>query len=68
MEQQAKLVTTLESMKAVATKPTVPTLTANSSTTTATTVDDQPQLKSVASSQEKLLQQLREYAEKETRD
>ena len=68
MEQQAKLVTTLESMKAVATKPTVPTLTANSSPTTATTLNNQPQLKSLASSQEKLLQQLREYAEKETRE
>ncbi|HEY9804729.1 MAG TPA: MlaD family protein [Leptolyngbyaceae cyanobacterium] len=70
MEQQAKLVTTLESMKAVANTSTVipPTLTANSSTTTATTVDNQPQFKSMASSQEKLLQQLREYAEKETRE
>lgn len=65
MEQQAKLATTLESMKAVATKPKViPTLSANSSPTTATIVDNQPQLKTVGSSQEKLLQQLREYAEK----
>jgi phospholipid/cholesterol/gamma-HCH transport system substrate-binding protein len=65
MEQQAKLATTLESMKAAATKPAaIPTLSANSSTNTVTTVDNQPQLKSIASSQEKLLQQLREYAEK----
>ncbi|MEJ1931937.1 MlaD family protein [Nostoc sp. NIES-2111] len=67
MEQQAKLATTLESMKAAATKPAViPTLTANSSPNTVTTADNQPQLKTMASSQEKLLKQLREYAEKET--
>ncbi|ABA22287.1 conserved hypothetical protein [Trichormus variabilis ATCC 29413] len=61
MEQQAKLATVLESMKAAADKPniTIPSLATNPLPNAVTIANNQPQL----SSQEKLLQQLRDYAE-----
>lgn len=61
IEQQAKLATTLESMKAAADKPniTIPSLATHPSSNAVTIANNQPQV----SSQEKLLQQLRDYAE-----
>lgn len=67
VEQQAKVAVTLESMKAAAEKPNIviPSLRANSLPTDMTTADNQSPVNTVISSQEKLLQQLRDYAEKE---